>query len=122
MMVRVFIIFSFRGCDICPARLFFTPAKMCFYLIKRKSSLEPTTAAEDIFLRATVQKNGDLGSCATCITRGANEPEKQVGPSANAQSSLLHVAGQDIAKANIGHRPWIKIGERAKDVDALATA
>jgi hypothetical protein len=63
-----------------------------------------------------------LGSCATCITRGANEPEKQVGPSANAETSLLHVAGQDVAKANIAHCSWIEIGERAKDVYGLAAA
>src|SRR5438093_9580673 len=43
-------------------------------------------------------------------------------PSASAQCSLLHVAGQDVAIANIGHRSWIEIGERAKDVDALAPA
>ena len=50
------------------------------------------------------------------------EPEKQVGPSANAETSLLHVAGQDVAKANIAHCSWIEIGERAKDVYGLAAA
>jgi hypothetical protein len=52
-VVRVFIIFL-SGCDICPARLFFAPAKMCFYLLKRKSRLDPTMTGERYFSKVAV--------------------------------------------------------------------
>src|SRR6266550_981133 len=86
---------------------------MCFYLLKRKSRLEPATTAQ--FFNRMPPEERSRRKCETWKYRATV-------PGGNAQSSLLHVAGQDVAIANIGHRSWIEIGERAKDVDALAPA
>src|SRR6266498_195120 len=86
---------------------------MCFYLVKRKSRLEPATTAQ--FFNRMPPEERSRSNSGTWKYRATV-------PAANAQSSLLHVAGQDVAIANIGHSSWIEIGERAKDVDALAPA
>jgi hypothetical protein len=62
-LVLLFLVSSFfPGCDICPARLLFAPAKMCFYLLKRKPLPKRTIAAAKFF-------------CSSSATAGKKPPK-----------------------------------------------